>query len=234
MEKEGYSMHWKCYTDHFKGMMQRMLVSQENSDVTLVCDDLRTVKAHKNILSASSPIFQKMFDLQPGKELFLYMRGIKFHILASIIEFIYLGQVNLQENFVEDFLAIARSLEVTGLNEPDHRGLNESIEKNKIDDRVEAGFCKTEPEDTAEENQDLTKYNTKEAEHKDVTRLKESYEAFKCKECGKEFTSYLRRQRHKRSVHDGVRYPCNFCDHKATFRQNLWRHVKTMHKSKEM
>lgn len=227
MEKQSYNMHWKGYTDHFKGMMQRMLVSQENSDVTLVCDELRTVKAHKNILSASSPIFQKMFDLQQGKELFLYMRGIKFHILESIIEFIYLGQVNLQEHFVEDFVAIARSLEVSGLNE-DHGGrVNETIEKNKIDDHVESVYCKTEPE----ENHDITKDQSKEAELKDEARLKESYDAFKCKACGKEFTSYLRRQRHKRSVHDGVRYPCNFCDHKATFRQNLMRHVRTMHTS---
>ena len=46
-------MHWEGYNDHFRTMMQGMLVSKENSDITFVCDDFQTIKAHKNILSAS-------------------------------------------------------------------------------------------------------------------------------------------------------------------------------------
>ena len=233
METGSYNMHWKGHNEHFKKMMKGMLVSKENSDVTLVCDEIKTVPAHKNILSASSPVFRKMFGLQQGKELFLYMRGIKYHILESIMEFIYLGEVNLQDIFVEEFVAIANSLEISGLNAPaDDLVMTETIEEVEIDDRVETVFGKTEPG----ESPDLKK----EAEQKNVPKLfksnlkvKDSFEEFKCSACGEEFKSYQSRQRHKRSVHDGIRYPCDFCDHQATFRQNLLRHVKTMHTSKD-
>ena len=233
MEKGSYNMHWKGYNEHFKKMMKGMLVSKENSDVTLVCDELKTVPAHKNILSACSPVFKKMFGFIQGKELFLYMRGIKYHILESIMEFIYLGEVNLQEIFVEEFVNIANSLEISGLTAPvDDLVMNETIEEVTIEDRVETVFCKTEPG----ESPDLKK----EAEQKNVPKpfkanlkVKDSFEEFKCSECGEEFKSYQSRQRHKRSVHDGIRYPCDFCDHQATFRQNLLRHVKTMHSTKD-
>ncbi len=110
-------MHWEGYNDHFKTMMQGMLVSKENSDITFVCDDFQTIKAHKNILSASSPAFQKMFGFFQGNVMFLYMRGIKHQIMESILEFIYLGEVHFKEDWVEEFIAIARSLEIIGLNE---------------------------------------------------------------------------------------------------------------------
>ena len=91
-------MHWDGYTEHFRSMMKQMLVSKENSDITFVCDELQIVKAHKNILGASSPAFQRMFGLYQGKEMFLYMRGIKHHIMESILEFIYLGEVKFSED----------------------------------------------------------------------------------------------------------------------------------------
>ena len=40
------------------------------------------------------------------------MRGIKSQILESILEFIYQSEVHFKEDWVEEFIAIARSLEI--------------------------------------------------------------------------------------------------------------------------
>ena len=37
-------------------------------------------------------------------------------------------------------------------------------------------------------------------------------------------------QLHIQAVHDGVRYPCNLCNHTASYRSNLRRHIDMKHR----
>ena len=242
-------MHWDGYTEHFRSMMKQMLASKENSDITLVCDELETVKAHKNILSASSPAFQKMFDLHQGEEMFLYMRGIKHYIMESILEFIYLGEVKFSEDCVGDFVEIARSLDITGLQETSQY----TDEERQVDEIAEFVSCKIEPEestdnatidDTTLTEDDNNKMDlAKPAASKQIPKAKirgkketmshsQTNNAHVCKSCGKMFAESSSLSRHKKSIHDGVKYPCKYCDYQATIRQNLDRHVTVKHTSK--
>ena len=34
---------------------------------------------------------------------------------------------------------------------------------------------------------------------------------------------------HVKSIHDGVKYSCEYCDYKATRKDNLQEHVKSIH-----
>ena len=54
MDQEKYTLTWHTYPDHLRGMMKEMMMSEDFADVTLVTDDKKTVKAHRNILSACS------------------------------------------------------------------------------------------------------------------------------------------------------------------------------------
>ena len=66
MSQDKYNLRWHTYSDHLTEMMQDIL-SDEFADVTLVCDDKRTIKAHRNILSVCSPVFKDIFRMQPQK-----------------------------------------------------------------------------------------------------------------------------------------------------------------------
>ena len=57
---EQFNLDWHTYNDHLKEMMQKLMQTNESSDVTLVCEDKTKFKAHKFVLSASSPVFQSM------------------------------------------------------------------------------------------------------------------------------------------------------------------------------
>ena len=37
---------------------------------------------------------------------------------------------------------------------------------------------------------------------------------------------------HKEKNHEGVNYPCNWCDYKATSKSNLIRHTQSIHENK--
>ena len=56
MEQEKYTLKWKWqgYQDHLRGMMQEMMTSENFTDVTLVTDDKKAIKAHRSVLSAFS------------------------------------------------------------------------------------------------------------------------------------------------------------------------------------
>ena len=59
------------------------------SDVTLACEDGQQVEAHKVILAASSPFFQKLLGRNKHPHTLIYMRGVKFDDLLAIVDFLY-------------------------------------------------------------------------------------------------------------------------------------------------
>ena len=54
---EKYTLNWSTLTDHLQLMFKDIYEQDKHSDVTLVCDDQTQLKAHKIVLSASSPVF---------------------------------------------------------------------------------------------------------------------------------------------------------------------------------
>ena len=60
-------------TDHLKKMLQEVINLNELSDVTLISDDSKFIKAHKVILSAVSPTFKEMFlNVEPERVMPIY------------------------------------------------------------------------------------------------------------------------------------------------------------------
>ena len=58
MHQEKYSLTWQTYTDHLKSMMKELMINEDYSDVTLVTEDKKQIKANINILTFSVPVVQ--------------------------------------------------------------------------------------------------------------------------------------------------------------------------------
>ena len=56
MHQEKYSLSWQTYSDHLKSLMKEMMLNEDLSDVTLVTEDKKQIKANISILCASSPV----------------------------------------------------------------------------------------------------------------------------------------------------------------------------------
>ena len=60
--KENYTLTWHSYSNHLREALKEMMTTNEFSDVTLVTDDKQQIRAHRNILSACSPVFKNILQ----------------------------------------------------------------------------------------------------------------------------------------------------------------------------
>ena len=111
----------------------RYLSSDEKFlDVSLVTEDERLFKAHRIILSASSPFFSNILgQAVKHQDPFLFLKGVKSHILEKILQFIYLGEINISPDDLESFLNTAEELKIDGVANRQESIVEEVLENMK-------------------------------------------------------------------------------------------------------
>ena len=107
-------LHWNDLAANFINTLYDLKEDKDFTDLTLVCAD-KQVEVHKVVLASSSNFFRRiMKDIKHSHPL-IYLSGIKFKDLDAVLSFIYLGQVNLAQEDLDSFLALAEELEMKGL-----------------------------------------------------------------------------------------------------------------------
>ena len=83
-------------------------------DVTLACED-QQFKAHKVVLAASSLFFEKVLKNHKHPNPLIFLMGVEVRHMESLLDFMYCGEVSLQQVELEDFLKTGEELGVKGL-----------------------------------------------------------------------------------------------------------------------
>jgi len=109
-----------------------LLLDNSFTDVTLACEDEQQINAHKVILSSASNFFERVFLKNPKKDLVVYLKGISFRNLELMMNFIYLGVVELNEEELQTFLDAAKELEVKGLNNDLTQNVSENFDIDEL------------------------------------------------------------------------------------------------------
>ena len=112
MTQEKYNLNWHTYSGHLRDMLHNMRISNNLTDVTLVCDDQKQFKVHKIVLSACSTVFKNIIDSLPMNNSVIYLRGIQHQEMESLLEFMYLGVATCYQERMNEFLNVAKSLEI--------------------------------------------------------------------------------------------------------------------------
>ena len=81
---EKYNLKWHTYTDHLQKMLQE--IKEEFTDVTLICDDKKKIRAHRNILAGCSPVFKSIFQSENVQKPIIFLRGINHADMESILQ----------------------------------------------------------------------------------------------------------------------------------------------------
>ena len=117
---EKMCLQWNDFKDNVNIVFGTLRDNKDFADVTLVCEDGKQLDAHKAILATSSPFFQNILARNKHSHPIIYMRGLKSEDLSALIDFIYLGQADVAEENIENFLAISEELQLKGLTGQAH------------------------------------------------------------------------------------------------------------------
>ena len=116
METDSINLKWQSYNTHLQKLMENLLSSGESSDVTLVCNDQVKFKAHKFLLKASSPVFENIFDEivddATAAKSIVYMRGVSHENMRNILEYLYNGITEIDQEKLPQLLKVAKDLQI--------------------------------------------------------------------------------------------------------------------------
>ena len=114
--QEKFCLRWNDFESNISVAFRELREDKDFFDVTLACDDDQ-IQAHKVILSACSPFFRQILKRNRHEHPLLYLKGVKYIDLMSVLNFMYHGEVNVAQDELNSFLSIAEDLKVKGLTQ---------------------------------------------------------------------------------------------------------------------
>merc|ERR1719319_2118677 len=133
------------------------------TDVTLACEGNQQLQAHKLILSSSSPFFRNILRSYKSAEPLIYLRQVSYQDLASVVDFMYYGQADVQQENLNSFLALAEEFELKGLTRQ---------QKTEDLSRTEQKRIKRRSVDQKEVNNKVYGHTSKDVEAKELEAKK--------------------------------------------------------------
>jgi len=131
MGSEKFCLRWNDFENNISSAFRELRDDKDFFDVTLACDD-EQIQAHKVILSACSPFFRNVLRRNPHQNPLLYLKGVKYTDLQSVLNFMYHGEVNVAQEELNSFLAVAEDLRVKGLTQNQSGSQPNSQKENSL------------------------------------------------------------------------------------------------------
>ncbi|XP_023320003.1 protein abrupt isoform X30 [Eurytemora carolleeae] len=139
---EKFCLRWNDFETNISVAFRELREEKDFFDVTLACDDSSQIQAHKVILSACSPFFRNVLRKNPHQHPLLYLKGVKYKEMLSVLNFMYMGEVNVAQEELNSFLAVAEDLRVKGLTQNNA----ESGDKTKAESKSNSNRNREPPE----------------------------------------------------------------------------------------
>ena len=114
---EKFCLKWNDFETNISMAFRELREDKDFFDITLVCDNEEQVEAHKVVLSACSPFFRSLLRRNRHQHPLLFLRGVSLQELLAVLTFMYHGEVNVAQEELNSFLALAEELQVKGLTQ---------------------------------------------------------------------------------------------------------------------
>ena len=130
-QTENFCLRWNDFEKNISLAFREIREEKEFFDVTLACGN-RQVQAHKVILSACSSFFKSILKQNPHQHPLIYLKGIGYNEMVHVLSYMYHGEVNVAQDDLNSFLAVAEELEVKGLT----NGEQSDVAKGTLDSQA--------------------------------------------------------------------------------------------------
>ena len=251
---EKFNLKWNDFSLNVSKSFGILRKEEDFLDVSLVCDDEQIFSAHKVVLSASSDFFKTVLRKADHSKPMIYLNGVSAKELTNILDYIYEGEVQLFQDELDAFLAVAEKLKINGLvgGKSEHVNVEEEEDEDiKTFNQETLKFPQIRPTagfQEGEENEKVTvrKSNktialvgqtgdnnvydeAKRAVDELVTKVEDGWA---CKSCGKttKGTSSSQIRKHAELHIEGLSFPCHLCGQTFRSRNNLAYHKVHTHK----
>ena len=246
---ESCNIKWNAFSEHMSDFLFQMQNSNYLTDITLVCDDKKKLNAHKLVLGVCSKVFQDFIkDLPDGLGSVIYLRGIQYIEMRSILEFMYTGKTQIERIHMKKLFDVASNLEVVEICR-----FMESIGGHKNENFYD---IQEQSEDTVDVVKDLddSKEISEESIDEEDNQLEEgvkaSFEDYvskndkpqkKCKDNNFTERKFKAEQSQKETKKVKVlcnteqfeikdsKFLCSVCDYQTKDNSNMRKHIRSLH-----
>ena len=241
---EKFTLKWNDYLVNVTKKFSSLRNEDDFADVTLVSSDKRQVSAHKVVLSSCSDYFKTILrSNNKSNNIILCLENINHEELNNILDYVYNGEVSIDQEYLDRFLTIAQRFQLEGLIS-DESGAPQTEEYTYSSNKLHP-FSKTENEDDArkitkngvEEHIIISSEEFQSVEELDV-KLKENLsrvegtKKYQCTVCKKVLRDLFNAREHVEIHFEGISFPCQTCDNTFRTRTVLRKHNRSCLKVK--
>ena len=148
--------------------------------------------------------------------------------MESILQFMYLGVATLHQDNIDDFLSVAKSLEIKEI------GKDFQINDSSIgDDKSDSAVNESEVE---EDDKEITDSNVSDKVLKPNLSIDNAWDSsipvegpFACDYCDMQFMKKIKLDSHRSRRHTAVDKHCNLCDYTTKRPRELKLHIQSKH-----
>ncbi|KAL0281655.1 UNVERIFIED_CONTAM: hypothetical protein PYX00_002576 [Menopon gallinae] len=116
VSSQRFCLRWNNHQSNLLSVFDQLLQDESFVDVTLAVDG-QFLRAHKMVLSACSPYFQTLFTDHPDKHPIVILKDVPYTDMRCLLDFMYRGEVSVDQDRLTAFLKVAESLRIKGLTE---------------------------------------------------------------------------------------------------------------------
>lgn len=91
-------LHWPDYQQHLQSQFKQLHKQMKWCDVTLACDDGRTLRGHRMMLCAGSQYLDRVLSSSTTMapcETYVILKDCPFDDIRLVVEFLYCGLVDV-------------------------------------------------------------------------------------------------------------------------------------------
>jgi len=138
-----FCLKWNNFQQNIFSTIRNLRLDLDFLDVTIFCKG-KQVKAHKVILSACSNTFKAILKETPTPHPVIVLWDMEHKDLTALLDFMYNGQVDIQQDDLERFLIVADKLQVRGLSSEENGEIKEP-DRNFERKRLLSGLKSSQP-----------------------------------------------------------------------------------------
>ncbi|KAK7869426.1 hypothetical protein R5R35_008155 [Gryllus longicercus] len=116
MAESVVTVSWKDHTSELAREFKSLLDNNSFVDCTISAEG-QSLQAHRLVLSACSPYFHKLFCEVTEDHPLVILLDESFQNLKAVIDFMYIGVIQIPQGNYGAFVTLAKSLEVKGLSQ---------------------------------------------------------------------------------------------------------------------